>query len=647
MGKFMFNIPVVVIAILLFSLVESLLILPAHLSTIRGVRKKGEALVVDGRGRGPVTLYKRAKELLQSRMEWFVHGVYQKQLDYWLDRRGLAVAIAVGAFLVTMGIVAGGHMRFTFMPRIDSDNVVAALTLPQGTTMADAGKAVDHLEAALAELMAEVREDRPDGPEVFRHTSTAIGSQPRTTMGQTHFGGLGGVGGAHLVEVNVELFPAETRKMSSNELANRWRELTSPIAGAVSLSFSADLFGGGKAIQVQLSSPSTDDLMTAAQRLKSGLASYPGVTDISDSFREGKVEVKLKLKPEARTLGLTLADLARQVRAGFYGDEAMRIQRGRDEVKVMVRYPEKERRSLGHIEDMRIRTPGGAEVPFSHVAEVSIGRGYATIERTDRQRVVNVYGDIDQSITNAGEVLADVEVNVLPDLVADYPGLRYTFEGQERDQNESMRSLRKGFLLAVMLIYVLLAILFRSYAQPLIVMSAIPFGFMGAIWGHIIMGWDLTLLSMFGVVALTGVVVNDSLIMIDFINRARRQGTDLRTALLESGVRRFRPIMLTSVTTFAGLTPLLLEQSLQARFLIPMAISLGFGVVFATVITLVLVPVGYSLLSSSKTWMGLNDVVEPRQDADDESAVPAPRLVGSGGGTPVEGTGPMAPGGGA
>jgi multidrug efflux pump subunit AcrB len=342
------------------------------------------------------------------------------------------------------------------------------------------------------------------------------------------------------------------------------------------------------------------------------------VTDISDSFREGKVEVKLALRPEARTLGLTLADLARQVRAGFYGDEAMRIQRGRDEVKVMIRYPEAERRSLGYIENMMIRTPGGAEAPFARVAEVTIGRGYASIERADRQRIVNVFGDVDQSVTNAGEVLADLETTVLPRLLADYPGLRYDYEGQERDRADSMESLGRGFALAVMMIFVLLAVLFRSYAQPLIVMSAIPFGFVGAVWGHLIMGWDLTLLSMFGVVALTGVVVNDSLIMIDFINRARRAGSPLQDALLDAGTRRFRPILLTSVTTFAGLTPLLLEKSLQARFLIPMAISLGFGVVFATMVTLLLVPVGYSLLASLKARFGISDVAADSEDLDGE-----------------------------
>jgi multidrug efflux pump subunit AcrB len=331
------------------------------------------------------------------------------------------------------------------------------------------------------------------------------------------------------------------------------------------------------------------------------------------------VEMKLNLKPEARTLGLTLSDLARQVRQGFYGDEAMRIQRGRDEVKVMVRYPEDERKSLGHIESMRIRTPQGDEVPFSRVANVEIGRGFATIERADRQRIVNVTADVDQGLTNAEQVNADLRASLLPALMADYPGLRYSMEGEQKEQAESMGSLKSGFLLAVMMIFVLLAVLFKSYSQPAIVMSAIPFGVVGAIGGHVLMGLDLTLISLFGIVALTGVVVNDSLIMIDFINRSRSTGLTVVESVMAAGRRRFRPIMLTSVTTFAGLTPLILEKSLQAKFLIPMATSLGFGVIFATAITLILVPVNYTLLVDLKRLLGLKD--EPNKEEEEDEMI--------------------------
>jgi multidrug efflux pump subunit AcrB len=619
MGAFMFNIPVVVIAILIFSLVESLLILPAHLATIKQIGSADP----DRQERARHNPYTRFKIWFAGFAEGFIANWYRPSLEFALRNRALVVAASLSMLIVTLGIFISGHIKFTFMPRVDADNLVAALTLPQGTTVEDAMKAVDQLERSLEELEGEFNAQRPPGAEsVIRHVSTSIGTQPRTN--QRNDGPS--VGGAHLVEVNAELLPAEIRNIPSPQMARRWRELCGPITGAVALSFSADLFMGGKPVNVQLSSSNNQDLVEAGRLLKEELAAYPGVTDISDSFREGKLEMKLNLKPEARTLGLTLSDLARQVRAGFYGDEAMRIQRGRDEVKVMVRYPEDERQSLGHIHAMRVRTPAGDMVPFDRVARVEIGRGFATIERADRQRVVSVTADIEQDVANAAEVNADLEQNILPELMNRFLGLRYSMEGQEQERAESMGSLRSGFMMALLMIFVLLAVLFRSYMQPAIVMSAIPFGLVGAIWGHIVMGLDLTLISMFGVVALTGVVVNDSLIMIDFINRGRRGGQDLLPAVLQAGQRRFRPIMLTSITTFAGLTPLILEKSLQAKFLIPMAVSLGFGVIFATFITLILVPVSYTLLVDFKGLFGIrDDVLDPDDEAhEDLESLPGP-----------------------
>ena len=617
MGKFMFNVPVVVISVLLFSLVESLLILPAHLSTVRqvvpGEAAGGSGPATTGRpestgdpapppARSPLGWYRRGKAAFARQMQWFIHDVYGRQLAWVLHRRALILSLAVAGLLITVGLIAGGRLKWTFMPRVDADNVVVAVTMPQGTTVERTLEVVGQIEDALTELSAGIMAERPDGsPPVVRHVFTTIGSQPRSSGRFT----VDFASGAHLAEVNAELLSAEERGLASSDIARRWRELTGPIPEALAVSFTANLFHASKSVEVELSSHDIVALTAAAARLKTELADYPGVTDISDSFQEGKLELKLALKPEARTLGLTLNDLARQVRHGFYGDEALRIQRGRDEIKVMVRYPESERRSLGNIEWMMIRTPQGAEVPFYRVATVTTGRGYATIERADRQRIVNVQADIDQDVTNAREVLLDLQQRVVPAMAGDFPQVRFNYEGEERDRAESLASLRRGFLLALLMIYALLAVLFRSYLQPVVVMLAIPFGLMGAIWGHVLLGWDLTMLSLFGAVALTGVVVNDSLIMIDFINRARRAGAPRHEAVLAAGKRRFRPIILTSVTTFAGLTPLLLEQSLQARFLIPMAISLGFGVIFATAITLLLVPTGYTLLEDLKQRLGV------------------------------------------
>ncbi|MFQ5628943.1 MAG: efflux RND transporter permease subunit [bacterium] len=394
--------------------------------------------------------------------------------------------------------------------------------------------------------------------------------------------------------------PSEKRDFTSPEIARRWREMTGSIPDAVELVFSYSLFSAGEPINIQLAGINYDELQIAAQELKGALAEYPGVFDITDSYRAGKQEVKLDIKPEAETLGLSLLNLARQVRQAFYGEEAQRIQRKRDDVRVMVRYPATERRSLGDLENMRIRVPGGSEVPFSVTAEAKIGRGYAAIKRTDRKRTISVTANVDENKGNSNEIIASVTGSALPKILSKYPSVSYSLEGAQREQQETMAGLGRGYLIALLLIYILLAIPFKSYSQPLIVMCAIPFGIVGAIWGHVIMGMDLTILSMFGIVALAGVVVNDSLVMVDFINRERASGLPLAQAIREAGIARFRAILLTSLTTFLGLTPLLLERSVQAQFLIPMAISLGFGVMFATFITLILVPVGYYILEDSK-----------------------------------------------
>jgi multidrug efflux pump subunit AcrB len=358
---------------------------------------------------------------------------------------------------------------------------------------------------------------------------------------------------------------------------------------------------------VELAHRDFPTLLRAVDELKATIAEYPGTKDVADSFLAGKRELKLSLTEEGRTLGLTLADLAGQVRAGFYGQEVQRIQRGRDDIRVMVRYPEAERRSLGDIERMRIRLANGAEVPFATVATIEEGRGYSTINRTDRQRVVTITADVDENAANANEINADLRETVLPVMARNFPGLTYDFEGAQRQQSDSLGSLKVNFLVAQFAIFALLAIPFRSYFQPLIIMSAIPFGLIGAVGGHVLMGLDLTLLSLFGMVALTGVVVNDSLIMVDLINRERADGIPMEQAVRDSGRRRFRPILLTTLTTFLGLTPMILETSLQAKFLVPMAVSLGFGIVFATAITLILVPSLYRILEDVRGFFGLEE----------------------------------------
>jgi multidrug efflux pump subunit AcrB len=580
MGKVMRNIPIVVILVLLGSLVESLLILPAHLSR----SKHGTA----GRRRGP----KKEKRMVRW-LRWFINGPYAKLVSFCVRWRYATVALGIAMLLLTLGVWRGGWIKFTLFPKIDSDTLIGSLTMPAGTPVERTREIVTHLERSVKEALAEMDKKRPKGaPPLFQHSRALIGR---------HSGGHGPIAsgpqvGGHLAQVRVQLLEGEQRDVSATTLAALWRKKAGVIPDAEAITFQSALFSAGNPVEVHLSLDDHDQLLAAADELKEELRGYPGVFDVSDSFLPGKKEMQLKLKPAARSLGLTLNDLAQQVRHAFYGAEALRLQRDQDEVKVMVLYPESERKSLGHVEEMRIRTPDGFEVPFSQVAEVSMEQGYASIERAQRLRVIKVTADVDETVTNANEVRIDLESRFLPELKNRYPALRYTIEGAGKEQKESLAGVVRGFVIALFCIYALLAIPFKSFTQPLIVMSAIPFGIIGAVFGHLIMGHNLSLLSLFGIVGLAGVVVNDSLVLIHATNRIRSQGTDAHDAITRAGALRFRAIILTSLTTFAGLTPMLLERSLQAQFLIPMAISLGFGVLFGTGITLLLVPSLYMIL---------------------------------------------------
>ena len=586
-GKIMRLIPEIVILTLVFSLVESLFILPAHLAHAKLREKKKTTTRIGG-------FLRRFRDGFSSRLEWIIHQAYRPFLERCLAWRYLSASVGVAALTLTAGLILGGWIGFVFLPQVPADNVAAILTMPQGTPAEVTARVVRRLESSAIRLQRELESETDE--KIFTHMLALVGDQPLRAAQRENRGRNASYSGAHLGEVNIELTPAEERSVSSIEIARRWRELAGPIPDATELTFTSSLFSVGEPINIQLTGPDYAELRNAAEKLKTRLAEYPGVLDIADSFRPGKKEVKLALTEEAHLLGLTMSDLARQVRQAFYGEEAQRIQRGRDDVRVMVRYPQSERRSMNNLETMRLRTPEGVEVPFSVAARTEPGRGYAAIRRTDRQRIVSVTADVDESRTNANEVLADVTANVLPAIVLAHPRVRFSLEGEQREQQETMEGLSRSFGMALFVIFGLLAIPFRSYLQPLIIMAVIPFGFVGAVLGHIIMGLNLTILSIFGLVALSGVVINDSLVMVDFINRRRKEGKGLQEAIRESGMARFRPILLTSLTTFAGLTPLLFEKSLQAQLLIPMATSLGFGVIFGTAVILILVPVTYAIL---------------------------------------------------
>ncbi|MEE3331099.1 MAG: efflux RND transporter permease subunit [Myxococcota bacterium] len=607
MGHIFGAIATTVVLCLIFSVIESQLVLPAH----HGHMKSAGKVEVDAE-LPPDSLRARGRALqarLGGSLERLAAQVYRPRLDQALQWRyavlagGVAI-LAVSIASVVLGI--GPHkLRFSFFPEIESDYLIADLTMPLGTPVESTEEAAKLLELAAYRMKEALDAEGvfADGESIVKHVMVSIGQQPRNTARGP--GEENTTSGSHLAEVVIEVQSADHRPMSAKALTQLWREQSPPISGADTLTFRSTLFSLGDPIDIQLESANTANLTEASERLKAKLATYAGVFDLNDSVSSGKQEIRLSILPAAQMLGLTLDDLASQVRQAFYGEEAQRIQRGRDDVRVMVRYPREQRKSLADLDDLRIRTPGGGEVPFYTVANAESGRGFSTIKRADRKRVINVTTDLDESQISAGEILADLDAGFMPQLLADYPGLHYSLEGVQAEQAESAESLQSDFRIALFLIYVLLAIPLRSYAQPLIIMAVIPFGLVGAIFGHWFMytarelftdlTFNLSMMSVFGFVALTGVVVNSSLVLVHYINGRRALGVPLEGAIREAGVARFRPIVLTSMTTFAGLTPMLGEMGVSAQFLIPMATSLGFGVVFGSAISLVLVPILYMI----------------------------------------------------
>ena len=590
MGKILRVMPVIVISVLSISLVEALLILPSHLSA---GRRSGKKNVI-------VRFTDRISSWTERKLSTFVNGPFAIYVAKVVKWRYVTLAVGFAIFLMTIGFIAGGYIKFTFFDAVEADNMIAALTMPQGTPVEQTRFIAEKIERAAMQTIDEFDSNRNGKNSLMKHISTTVGMHPASDRQGPGHTEMASSASANLAEINVELLSGEKRDVSSTKLKNRWREIVGEIPGISSLTFISQIFSAGEAVNIELSHENFNTLLIATEKMKAVLREYEGVEDIADSFEAGKAEIKLALKDTGRVLGLTLSDLARQVRQGFYGEEVQRIQRGRDDIRVMVRYPEDERKSISNVENMRIRLQDGTEIPFKAVADVKYGQGYATIRRVDRRRVVNVTADVDETVANAGEINRTLGNKALPRLMREYPGLQYRFAGEQRERSESLGSLKTNFLLAMLGIYALLAVQFRSYTQPLIVMSAIPFGIVGATIGHLVMGYNLSILSMFGIVALSGVVVNDSLIMIDLINRERQSGIELSRIIRNCATRRFRPIILTTLTTFFGLFPMLLERSLQARFLIPMAISLAFGVMFATLITLFLVPSLYMILEDIK-----------------------------------------------
>ena len=581
-GQIFAQIPLIIIPVLLFSIIESKFVLPSHMSHLNFHKETKP------------NIFARIQHRIADGFEWCIDRLYQPVLAAALRNRYLVLSLFVGGAIIVFSLVSAGHIRFIFFPRVQSEIARANLEMPAGTPFEVTEAHVQRMTDAVKRLQAKHVDPETNESVIESILSTAGSSGGRAK-------------GSNLGRVLFEITPPEERTLNitSRELVAEWRREIGDIAGAKNLSFRAELGRGGSPIDVELSGLNFDVLNSASARIKSALAQYPGVIDISDTFEGGKQEIQLNIKPAASQLGVSLSDIASQVRIAYLGSEVQSIQRNRDEVKVYVRYPKEERASIDQLERLSIRTPAGNSVPLDSVASIDVGRGFAQIRRVDRRRTVNVQADVNKATANVEGIKHDL-TELAAELEQEFPDLRISLEGEAREQRESFGSLKTGLIFVLMVIYALLAIPFKSYLQPLLVMVVIPFGVVGGVLGHMLMGMSLSVMSYMGMLALIGVVVNDSLVLVDWVNRQRAKGIELFDAVKGAGLARFRAVILTSLTTFFGLIPLIFETSTQAQFLIPMAVSLGYGILFATIVTLILIPVNYLVLEDIKRLFGFS-----------------------------------------
>ncbi len=561
MGKIFRHIPVVVAAVFFISLIEALFVLPAHLSHQKS--KPANKLVA-----AIVALQERVSNGLTHLGRAFHAPILTLALRY----RYVTIAIGIVVLMITGAYVKSGRMGMTTFPRIESDLAYCSATLPYGVPV-EQTREVQKKLIETAKIVAE----KNGGDKLVRGIESSVSGNS--------------------IWIKVFLTPPDDRPIPTGAFVKQWRRVTGPIPGLESIRFRSNFGGPGSAaaLTVELRHRDVRVLEEASAELAEVLHHFPIVSDIDDGFSRGKQQLDFTLKPAGYRLGLTPGSVASQVRAAYQGLEVQRQLRNRNEVKILVRFPRSERQLEQSLDDMLIKTPRGIMVPLGDVVEVKRGNAFTSIVRRDGRRVNSVTADVNPP-SQAVRVIESLKDDTLKRLVAKYSGLSYGFEGRQAHRKESMKGLAEGMKVALLIIYVVLAIPFRSYIQPAIVMFSIPFGMVGAVFGHMIMGYSLSILSMFGMVALSGVVVNDALILIDLINRTRRKGDTLYAAVFNSGLARFRPIVLTTLTTFFGLMPMIFETSRQAKFLIPMAISLGFGILFATGITLVMIPCLYLIL---------------------------------------------------
>jgi len=585
-GKFAYAVPVVVLLVLVISLVESFFVLPAHLGHLKDSKEgKTDNLLMRIQGR------------ISRSLEIFVAKIYRPFLAKAIKNKGITIASCFAVLLTIFGVVAGGHIKVIDMPNEESDTVNAEVVMPYGIAVEETTKVMNRLVKSAQITLEEL--DKDAGLGIYaRVGSGAAATSPMRKAAS----------GSNITGVSVILVPTDLRSFSSMEFAEKWRENLGAVLNADTMSFDTSIHGATKPIDLELSHSEPEVLEAAARDLADALAGYSGVFDVDNGVEMGKQQLDFTVSEAGINAGLSSFDIASQVRGAFYGAEALRQQRGRNEVKVMVRLPLEERQKLNTVEDMIIKTKTGIEIPLKEAAEINYGRAYTTITRTEGRRTVNVQADVKEGEANPDEVVAAIRKDVLPGLMESYPGLSFELGGRQGNMKEFMDYLKFAFLLALIAIYALLAIPLKSYLQPIfVVMIAIPFGLVGAVIGHLIMGMDLSMFSIMGIVALAGVVVNGAIVLVDAANTQRLNGLGVVDAALVAAVQRFRPILLTTLTTFFGLMPMIFETSVQARMITPMAVSLGFGILFSMFFVLVLVPTLWVTVEHVRVfWRGDN-----------------------------------------
>ena len=618
MGKFMAVIPFAVIAMLAISLLESMFVLPTHLAHEHaGFFRLANVVLYPLRPIGVILSF--VSQRSSRGLELFAERVYLPAFKFSLKYPLLPVSLSIGMLLITFGLVRGGIVKTNLFPKLDSNNLKAAVAFPDGTPAAITEAATRRLEEAIRQVSLDIAAERSskekqDPLEIFPDSTPEMTGPVRLTCRQVGTMSLGSgpgeqtTSGSHAGQIMVELYDTTIRTTTASELLNRWRIETGEIPGAETLVFGTEDIGpGGAAIEFKLLAPADnmETLEAATEAAKAALAENEGVFDIRDDNTPGKWEFQFRVKDDALATGVTSTELGQTVCNAYYGAEVMRLQRGRHEVKLMVRYPKEERSTLVNFENVFVRSNDGAERPIKELADPDIRRGFSEINRVNQRRSITITADIDEKKANADEIINKLQRVFEPRLEKEFAGVAIRWEGQREQSRESVGSLMIGFVIALFCMFILLVLEFRSYVQPLLILMIIPFGMMGAVWGHAFLGLPLSLFSMFGLVALAGVVVNDSIVLVDFINSRARSGIPIQEALIESGQRRFRPVMLTSMTTIAGLLPLLLERSFQAQLLIPMAASLAFGLLTTTVLVLFMVPILYMFYVWIAEWMGV------------------------------------------